>query len=36
MTTDNNDAGAALERLSSNLQRVDALTQRLLAAVAHK
>ena len=31
MTTDNNDAVAALERLSWNLQHVDALTQRLLA-----
>ena len=36
MTTDNGSTELGLERLTENLQRVEALTQRLLAAVSHK
>ena len=36
MTTDNASTELGLERLTENLQRVEALTQRLLAAVSHK
>ena len=36
MTTDNGSNELGLERLTENLQRVEALTQRLLAAVSHK
>ena len=36
MTTDKGSNELGLERLTENLQRVEALTQRLLAAVSHK
>ena len=36
MTTNTNDAGERLERLNANLAKVEELSQRLVAAMAHK
>ncbi|TDL90690.1 class I poly(R)-hydroxyalkanoic acid synthase [Meridianimarinicoccus aquatilis] len=36
MTTDQNDAGAELERLNQNISRMEELSQRLVAAMANK
>ncbi len=36
MTTDQQDAGADLDRLNANLAKVEELTQRLVSAMSHK
>ncbi len=36
MTTEQQDAGANLEKLNANLAKVEELTQRLVAAISHK
>ncbi len=36
MTTEEEDAGVKLERLNANLAKVEELSQRLVAAMAHK